>query len=115
MAMAAGNAVMDVLEDPDFMQSVRDRAAYLYAGLQTLQTEMPQLVQQIRGAGFLRGLKLAEGYEAGALCVELRARHILTVPAAENTLRLLPPLTISQDEIDRVLVGLHDALSEMAR
>ena len=115
LAMAAGNAVMDVLEDPDFMQSVRDRAAHLYAGLEMLQTEMPQVVQHIRGAGFLRGLKLADGYEAGALCVELRARHILTVPAAENTLRLLPPLTISQDEIDIVLAGLHDALSEMAR
>lgn len=114
LAMAAGNAVMDVLEDDTFMQDVRARAEYLDAGLQILAAEMPAMIAELRGAGFLRGVTLSDGYEAGVLCAALRERHILTVPAAENTLRLLPPLTISQTEIDTVLAGLKDALTHLA-
>jgi len=115
LAMAAGNAVMDVLEQPDFLESVRDRAAYLEAGLQRLQQNMIGKIQELRGAGFLRGIKLADAYVAGTLCAALRDLHILTVPAAENTLRLLPPLTISTSEIDQLLEGLNTALGQLGK
>ena len=114
LAMAVGNAVMDVLEDDGFMAGVRSRAAHLDAGLQALQSANPKRIEEIRGTGFLRGLKLADMFEAGALCTALREKQILTVPAAENTLRLLPPLTISLDEIDIVLAGLADAVEQLA-
>ncbi len=115
LAMAAGNAVMDVLEQPEFLESVRDRAAYLEAGLQRLQQNMIGKIQELRGAGFLRGIKLADAYVAGTLCAALRDLHILTVPAAENTLRLLPPLTISTSEIDQLLEGLNTALGQLGK
>ena len=115
LAMAAGNAVMDVLEQPEFLESVRDRAAYLEAGLQRLQQNMIGKIQELRGAGFLRGIKLTDAYVAGTLCAALRDLHILTVPAAENTLRLLPPLTISTSEIDQLLEGLNTALGQLGK
>ena len=115
LAMAAGNAVMDVLEQPEFLEGVRERAAYLEAGLQRLQQNMTGKIQELRGAGFLRGIKLADAYVAGTLCAALRDLHILSVPAAENTLRLLPPLTISTSEIDQLLEGLNTALGQLGK
>ena len=113
LAMAAGNAVMDVLEQPEFLADVRDRAGYLEAGLTALLNSMPETIQELRGAGFLRGIKLADKYVAGTLCSAMRDLKILTVPAAENTLRLLPPLTISTSEIDQLLAGLTTALGQL--
>ena len=115
LAMAAGNAVMDVLEQPEFLEGVRERAAYLEAGLQRLQQNMTGKIDELRGAGFLRGIKLADAYVAGTLCAALRDLHILSVPAAENTLRLLPPLTISNSEIDQLLEGLKTALEQLGK
>lgn len=115
LAMAAGNAVMDVLEQPEFLEGVRERAAYLEAGLQRLQQNMTGKIDELRGAGFLRGIKLADAYVAGTLCAALRDLHILSVPAAENTLRLLPPLTISNSEIDQLLEGLKTALEQLVK
>lgn len=115
LAMAAGNAVMDVLEQPEFLEGVRERSAYLEAGLQRLQQNMTGKIDELRGAGFLRGIKLADAYVAGTLCAALRDLHILSVPAAENTLRLLPPLTISNSEIDQLLEGLKTALEQLGK
>lgn len=111
LAMAAGNAVMDVLEADGFLEDVVRRADYLGAGLSALQKDFPSLIIELRGLGFLCGIKLADSVAAGDFCADLRALKILTVPAAENTLRLLPPLTISIDEIDSALAGLRTACS----
>ena len=114
LAMAAGNAVMDALMAPDFLADVRGRAAYLDGALLRLHEAFPQLIKERRGQGFLRGLALVEDVSAADLNKALRERHILSVPAAENTVRLLPPLTISKAEIDQLSEGLFAALTELA-
>jgi acetylornithine/N-succinyldiaminopimelate aminotransferase len=110
LAMAAAAVVLDVLTEDGFMQDVRDRAAYLESALTNLQSAFPAAISEIRGRGFLRGICLAEGVDLMALVSALRGDHVLCVPAAENTLRLLPPLIISREEIDILMAALHRQL-----
>jgi acetylornithine/N-succinyldiaminopimelate aminotransferase len=72
------------------------------------------MVEALRGRGFLRGIRLHDSVDLPTLVKRLRDDHLLTVPAAENTLRLLPPLTICRDEIDLAIAKLVAALTAMA-
>ena len=62
-----------------------------------MQSEFPKFISEIRGQGFLRGIKL--NYPVDEVQVELKKNKILFVAAAENVLRILPPLTVKLDEI----------------
>ena len=110
LAMAAAAAVLEVLTEDGFMQDVRERAAYLDSALKNLQSAFPAAISEIRGRGFLRGICLANGVDLMALVSALRGDHVLCVPAAENTLRLLPPLIISREEIDILMAALYRQL-----
>ncbi len=110
LAMAAAAAVLEVLTEDGFMQDVRKRAAYLDSALKNLQSAFPAAISEIRGRGFLRGICLAKGVDLMALVSALRSEHVLCVPAAENTLRLLPPLIISREEIDILMAALYRQL-----
>ena len=76
-----------------------------------LHNAFPAAISEIRGRGFLRGICLADHIDVMALVAALRDDHVLCVPAAENTLRLLPPLIISRDEIDILMAALHRQLN----
>ena len=110
LAMAAATAVLDVLTEDGFLQDVRERAAYLGSALTNLQSAFPAEINEIRGRGFLRGICLAKGVDLMGLVAALRGDYVLAVPAAENTLRLLPPLIISREEIDILMAALHRQL-----
>lgn len=113
LAVAAGNAVMDILHQDGFFDHLGARIAQLDAGLSALQDSFGDKIFEMRGKGFLRGMKLADPYQAGALNTHLRERHLLAVPAADNVLRLLPPLTISEAEIEKLLMILHDGFQAL--
>ena len=99
LAMAVANAVLDGLEEDGFLAAVRERIASLDGYLTQLQRAWREGIIEVRGTGLLRGLRLAEGIAVGEVTTALRDRHLLCVPAADNVLRLLPPLTISEDEL----------------
>ena len=111
LAMACAEATLKEITKPGFMDGVRERAAYLDFGLQTLMTKYAGKINEIRGRGFLRGIRLAPEHEIAPIVANLRSNHLLVVPAAENTLRLLPPLTVSIDEIDLALSKLDVAIA----
>lgn len=111
LAMAAAQTVLEVLSEDGFLAGVRERAAYLDAEIIRLQAQFPDLISELRGRGFLRGIRLAETVDLLALVGALRDDRLLTVPAADNTLRLLPPLTIERDEIDLAVAKLGGALA----
>ncbi|MGC6516577.1 MAG: aspartate aminotransferase family protein [Candidatus Puniceispirillaceae bacterium] len=113
LAAAAGNAVMDVLEEDGFFVELNLRIAQLEAGLSQLASDHQDKIAELRGLGFLRGLQLCPSYQAGDLNAALRDHHVLAVPAADNVLRLLPPLTISEDEINTLLGVLQTALKQI--
>jgi acetylornithine/N-succinyldiaminopimelate aminotransferase len=107
LATAVGNAVLDVMLEPSFLESVRQKEARLRQGLARVVDENPAVVEGIRGRGLLLGLKLKvppADFVKAAL-----AEKLLLVGAADNTVRLLPPLTISDEEIGEACHRLERA------
>ena len=110
LAMAAAEVILETLSEPGFMADVRRRADLLEKGLLALASQHPDKIAEVRGRGFLRGVRLDESCEVGPLVAALRERGMLSVPAADNTLRLLPPLVISDEEILIAIDHLAQAL-----
>ncbi len=115
LAMAAAKAVLEVLSEDGFLIDVRVRAAYLDKALVSLQAEFPKVISELRGRGFLRGIRLNENIDIAHLVNTLRDDCLLTVPAADNTLRLLPPLTLSHDEIDLAVGKMTAAMNAITK
>ena len=113
LAMAAAQVVLEVLSEDGFLADVRARAAYLDNALVSLQGQFPAAIAECRGRGFLRGIRLDEKIDLAAFVKTLRDDHLLCVPAAENTLRLLPPLTIAKDEIDLAVAKIAAVLNDI--
>ena len=113
LAMAAAQVVLEVLSEDGFLEDVRARAVHLDNALLGLQGQFSAAIAECRGRGFLRGIRLDETIDLAAFVKTLRDDHLLCVPAAENTLRLLPPLTISKDEIDLAVAKIETALNNL--
>ena len=88
------------------------RAAHLDDALLGLKDQFPADITECRGRGFLRGLRLDDTIDLAAFVKKLRDDHLLCVPAAENTLRLLPPLTINKHEIDLAVAKIAAAFRD---
>ncbi|TKT74216.1 aspartate aminotransferase family protein [Aquamicrobium sp. LC103] len=97
LAMAVGNAVLDVVLEEGFLQSVRDKALLAKQGLASVVDEFPDVFEEVRGVGLMLGLKCRA--PNAAVNAALRDEHFLVVPAGDNVIRLLPPLTVSEEEI----------------
>jgi acetylornithine/N-succinyldiaminopimelate aminotransferase len=97
LAMAAGNAVLDVVLEPDFLPSVRRAAGYMQQSLAGLAAEHPSVIEELRGHGLLLGLKLQ--VPAAAFIAKLRERGLLAIGATDNVVRLVPPLNIEEHHI----------------
>ncbi|MFL2844627.1 MAG: aspartate aminotransferase family protein [Candidatus Puniceispirillaceae bacterium] len=115
LAMAAAQVVLEVLSEEGFLADVRARAVHLDDALQGLQGQFPTAIAECRGQGFLRGIRLDETIDLAGFVKRLRDDHLLCVPAAENTLRLLPPLTISKDEIDLAVAKIAKLLNDIPK
>ena len=112
LAMAVAEVILDEVSAPGFLDDVNRRGAVLHAALRGVAENHPEEIVEVRGRGFLCGVRLADHLPAGDIVAALRAEHVLTAPAAENTVRFLPPLVISEEEIalavdafDRVLAA----------
>ena len=107
LACAVGLRVMEIVADPAFLETVRTRGAELRAGLERLVAAHPEVFEAVRGRGLMLGLKCrlpaAEVMSAGF------AEEVITVPAADNVLRLLPPLTLTAEEAAEALTRLDRA------
>jgi acetylornithine/N-succinyldiaminopimelate aminotransferase len=114
LAMAVANAVLDGLEEDGFLVAVRERIASLDGYLTQLQHAWPEKIIELRGAGLLRGLRLGDDIAVGEVTRALRDRYLLCVPAGDNVLRLLPPLTIREDELAIAQSALEHFFSEVA-
>ena len=105
LAMAVANAVLDVILADGFLDQVQMRAARLRAGLEDFVRRHPELVEELRGAGLLLGLKCV--VPNTDMVARLRQNGMLTVTAGDNVLRLLPPLIIDDRHIDEALAVLE--------
>ena len=107
LACAVGARVMEIIADPAFLAEVNRKAALLRQKLEGLVAAHPDVFETVRGQGLMLGLKCRVA--PGDLVKAGYAEHLLTVAAADNTLRLLPPLTISDAEIAEAVARLDRA------
>ncbi|RVT85837.1 aspartate aminotransferase family protein [Rhodobacteraceae bacterium CCMM004] len=111
LACAVGAKVMEIVVDPAFLAEVGRKAALLRQKLEGLVAGHPDVYEGVRGQGLMLGLvaraPVADVVNAGY------AQHLLTVPAAENTQRLLPPLTISDNDIAEAVARLDRAATAL--
>ena len=114
LACAAGNAVLDVMLAPGFLENVDRVGRHLWRGLLTLQERHPKLVEDVRGAGLLLGIKLADGIVNTDAQNEAVGQGLLTVAAGQNVLRLAPPLIITEKEADEALDMLDRTLRRLS-
>ncbi len=101
LAMAVGNAVLDVLLEPGFLDQVDRVARRLWHKLVPLPDRYPTVVAEVRGAGLMLGLKAVPPNTD--VIAAFRDAGLLTVPAADNVIRLLPPLTITDAHVDEAV------------
>jgi len=112
LAMAVGNAVLDVVLEEGFLEHVRQMANQMRQGLEGLKDAHEGLIEEVRGAGLMMGLKLRRS-EPAALIDALRAEHMLAVGAGDNVVRLLPPLVVNETEISEALARLDKACAAL--
>ena len=111
LACAVGNAVMEIVADPGFLEGVRARASGLRQKLEGLVGAHPDVFEAVRGSGLMLGLKckipntdvVAAGY----------AQQVITVPAGDNVIRLLPPLYITEEDIAEAMIRLDRAAASL--
>ena len=115
LAAASANAVLDVVLGNGFLEHVTKMSERLWSGLGGLVNKFPDQLMEIRGKGLLLGLKCrGEGDEAGNLVAEAHNLGLLSVPAGDNVLRILPPLVIEKEHVDEALNILDQALTKTA-
>ena len=114
VAAAGAVATLKIILEEGFLEEVQEKGAYLQAGLEKLVAKFPGLATSARGMGLIRGLVLSErGVEQGAEMVKKMFNKGVLINFAGNVvLRFLPPLIISREEIDRLLLVLEEVLTE---
>ncbi len=111
LAMAVGNAVLDVVLKPGFLEHVREIAGYARQQLSGLIAEHPNVFEGLRGEGLMIGLKMkVPNLEFVAA---LRKHHMLSVGAGDNVVRLLPPLIIEEAHVREAVAALDAAAKDM--
>ena len=101
LAMSVGNAVLDVILEKDFFKNVKKKSEYFLDGLKKIKEKYPKIIGEIRGEGLILGLKMI--VENTEFMKRLMDNKMLTVKAEENVIRLFPPLTVSNKELDEAI------------
>ncbi len=107
LATAVANAVLDVTLADGFLETVKSRGEHLRSRVDEVAARHPQAILEVRGAGLMMGLRMAATNTDVAAA--LRDIGLITVPAADNVIRFLPPLTLSEAEIDQACDMLAEA------
>ncbi|WP_454288288.1 acetylornithine transaminase [Rhizobium arsenicireducens] len=111
LAMAVGNAVLDVVLADGFLDHVRDVALIFRQGLASLKDRYPDIIEEIRGEGLMLGIKAKVANTD--LLMAMREEHVLGVPAGDNVIRLLPPLIVTVDEAREGLKRIEQAAEHL--
>ena len=109
LGCAVGLKVMNIISNPNFLNDVNHKAKRFYNGLQGLLKKNTSVFEEVRGKGLMIGLICkVQNTDFVNACY---ANNLLTVPAGDNVVRLLPPLTVSDTEIDVALEKLESAMT----
>jgi acetylornithine/N-succinyldiaminopimelate aminotransferase len=112
LACAVANAVLDVMLEEGFLEGVAERGRQLETRLEAIRERHPGILAEVRGLGLLAGIRVQDD-SAGFLKL-LQEKGLVTAPAADNVVRLLPPLIVSEAEIDEACAMIEAACAEFA-
>ena len=111
LAMAVGNSVMDIISNKKFLKNVKSISEYFLSNLKKIQNEYPKIIKEIRGRGLLIGIQLK--IDQTKFIKMLMDNNLLTIRAAENVVRILPPLNVKKSEINQSLKIIKKVCSEL--
>ena len=111
LAMAVGNTVMDIVSNKKFLNNVKKSSKYFFLKLNKLKVKYPSIIKEIRGRGLLIGIQLQT--DQTKFIKKLMDNQLLVIRAAENVVRILPPLNVKIKEIDLALKIIDKVCSEI--
>jgi len=112
LAMAVGNAVLDVIFKKGFLENVKEKGKYFDQGLNKIKNQYPKIIEEVRGAGLMKGLKvLVDNTE---FIKKLMNHRMLALKAEENVIRLFPPLIVQNKELDEAISKIEKVCKEMS-
>ncbi len=111
LAMSVGNTVMDIISNKKFLNNVKILSKYFLIKLNKIKEKYPNVIKQIRGKGFLIGIQLYK--DQTDFIKKLMNNQLLTIRAAENVVRVLPPLNVKKNEIDLALKIIEKVCSQI--
>jgi acetylornithine/N-succinyldiaminopimelate aminotransferase len=111
LAMAVGNSVMDIVSSKKFLNNIKNLSKYFFLNLNLLKEKYPSIIKEIRGKGLLIGIQLYK--DQAKFINKLIDNKLLTIRAAENVVRILPPLNVKKKEIDQALMIMNKVCSEL--
>tara|TARA_B100001093_G_scaffold114240_1_gene106571 strand:- start:1489 stop:2652 length:1164 start_codon:yes stop_codon:yes gene_type:complete len=101
LAMQVGNTVFDIISKKSFLNNVKKKSKYFLNQLNKIKKKHPSIIKEVRGRGFLIGLQLHK--DQSSFITKLMDNKLLTIRAAENVVRILPPLNVKKTELDLAL------------
>tara|TARA_B100000579_G_C22848704_1_gene866000 strand:+ start:6241 stop:7404 length:1164 start_codon:yes stop_codon:yes gene_type:complete len=101
LAMSVGNAVLDQIFKKNFLKDIVKNSKFFHKQLKDIQMEYPSIIKEVRGIGLLIGLQLYK--DQSRFIKKLEDNKLLTIRAAENVVRILPPLNVKKSEINLAL------------
>ena len=111
LAMAVGNTVMDIVSSRKFLNNVKRLSKYFLSSLNQIKEKHPSVIKEIRGRGLLVGIQLQK--DQTKFIKKLMENRLLTIRAAENVVRILPPLNVKKNEIFQALKIINKVCSEL--
>ena len=111
LAMAIGNTVMDIVSSKKFLNNVKKSSKYFFSNLNKLKEKYPNIIKEVRGRGLLIGVQLH--MDQTKFIKKLMDNRLLTIRAAENVVRILPPLNVKRQEINKALKVIDKVCSEL--
>jgi len=112
LAMAVGNAVLDIIFKKDFFKDVEKKGDYFQDGLKKIKDKYPNIIEEVRGVGLIKGLKML--VDNDEFIKKLMNNKMLSIKASENVIRLFPPLTVSNKELDESFLKIEKVCKEMS-
>ena len=101
MAMKIGSQVLDIISNKKFLNNVKENSNFFVKQLNEIQKKYPKIIKEVRGRGFLIGLQLHN--DQTNFIKKLMLNKLLTIRAAENVVRILPPLNVKKTELSLAL------------
>ena len=111
LARAVGNTIMDIVSNKKFLNNVKKLSKYFFLKLNKLKDRYPNIIKEIRGRGFLIGIQLHT--DQTKFINKLMNNKMLTIRAAENVVRILPPLNVKKNEINKALKIINKVCEEL--